>query len=131
MPSLCIAQTFRDLMGNASTRNKVEDPLPSAWQPLKDAASAITAGAVAGMVMWTVVLPIDVAKTRIQTAWPGSKHDVGMSRNLVALYREGGYRRLYAGLVPTLIRAAPANAAQWLTWEITMQQWHKWKGNSS
>lgn len=116
-------------MGNASTQKAKEESY-TAWQSLKDAASAITAGAVAGMVMWAVVLPLDVAKTRIQTAWPGSQHDVGMSKNLIALYKEGGYRRLYAGLVPTLIRAAPANAAQWLTWEITMQEWHRWKEKS-
>ena len=31
----------------------------------------------------------------------------------------GGRRTLYAGLVPTLIRAFPANAAQWLAWELS------------
>ncbi len=25
---------------------------------------------------------------------------------------------LYSGLVPTLVRAFPANAAQWLVWEL-------------
>ena len=31
----------------------------------------------------------------------------------------GGRRTLYAGLTPTLIRAFPANAAQWLAWELS------------
>ena len=31
----------------------------------------------------------------------------------------GGRRALYAGLTPTLIRAFPANAAQWLAWELS------------
>jgi hypothetical protein len=34
----------------------------------------------------------------------------------------GGVRALYAGLSPTLARAFPANAAQWLAWELCLQQ---------
>lgn len=41
------------------------------------------------MAMWATVLPIDVAKTRIQTAYPGSAFDVGMMRQLRLLYLEG------------------------------------------
>lgn len=89
-----------------------------------DATSAVACGALAGMTMWAVVLPIDVAKTRIQTAWPGSPEDVGLLSQLRVLYKE---RLLYAGLTPTLVRAAPANAAQWLTWELCMQEWDKWR----
>ncbi len=33
----------------------------------------------------------------------------------------GGLRTLYAGIRPTLIRAFPANAAQWLAWELAMR----------
>ncbi len=66
------------------------------------------------------VLPLDVAKTRRQTAGPGSLYDVGMARNLQLLYREGGRRALYAGLTPTLLRAFPANACQWLAWEAAI-----------
>jgi len=65
-------------------------------------------------------LPLDVAKTRRQTAGPGSLYDVGMARNLQLLHREGGRRALYAGLTPTLLRAFPANACQWLAWEAAI-----------
>lgn len=54
-----------------------------------DAASAVVCGGLAGMVMWCVVLPLDTAKTRIQTAHPGSAHDVGVLRQLRMLQREG------------------------------------------
>jgi hypothetical protein len=40
----------------------------------------------------------------------------------------GGVRALYAGLSPTLARAFPANAAQWLAWELCMQQMQQWGG---
>ncbi|GIM14284.1 hypothetical protein Vretimale_17297 [Volvox reticuliferus] len=37
------------------------------------------------------------------------------------LWREGGLASLYAGLTPTLVRAFPANACQWLAWEVVMR----------
>lgn len=39
--------------------------------------------------------------------------------NLTGKYAAGGRRTLYAGLTPTLVRAFPANAAQWLAWELS------------
>ena len=42
--------------------------------------------------------------------------------------REGGRRSLWAGLAPTLARAVPANAAQWLAFEAALSVWPKGKG---
>jgi len=42
----------------------------------------------------------------------------------------GGVQTLYAGLSPTLIRAFPANAAQWLAWELCIQQLQRWSADS-
>eukprot|EP00882_Tetradesmus_deserticola_P016494 GHRQ01017623.1.p5 GENE.GHRQ01017623.1~~GHRQ01017623.1.p5 ORF type:complete len:107 (+),score=40.28 GHRQ01017623.1:144-464(+) len=72
--------------------------------------------------MWTTVLPLDVAKTRIQTAQPGTAWDTGVVQQLRMLWREGGRRSLWAGLAPTVVRAFPANACQWLAWEVAMRQ---------
>lgn len=58
-------------------------------QHLQDAASAILCGGLAGMVMWASVLPIDVAKTRVQTAYKGSPDDGGLLRQLRRVYAEG------------------------------------------
>lgn len=38
------------------------------------------------------------------------------------ILREGGIRSMYAGFTPTLVRAFPANACQWLAWELAMRQ---------
>lgn len=78
----------------------------------------ILSGGLAGMMFWAVVLPFDVAKTRIQTAvdWKSNRNPL---HNLNLIYRALGLRGLYAGLGPTLARAFPANAAAMVTWELT------------
>lgn len=47
-----------------------DNPNPSLWELAKDSASAVGCGGLAGTIMWSAVLPLDVAKTRIQTAYP-------------------------------------------------------------
>ncbi len=71
--------------------------------------------------MWAAILPLDVAKTRLQTAVPGSAWDVGVAQHLRLLWREARWKALFSGLTPTLVRAFPSNACQWLAWELAMQ----------
>lgn len=96
--------------------------------------------------MWTAIFPIDVSKTRLQSAFPDTKYDVGIRKQLkivsfwmyrllplhglvteefdileyLQLWDEGRWKSMYAGLTPTLIRAFPANAVQWLAWELAI-----------
>jgi len=95
---------------------KVADPAQpqTLLKQIVNAGSAVACGAAAGMAMWAVVLPVDLGKTRIQTAWPGTPADVGLRAQMLRLYRTGGASSLYAGLSPVMLRAAPANAAQWV-----------------
>uniref|UniRef100_A0A1D1ZPJ2 Uncharacterized protein n=1 Tax=Auxenochlorella protothecoides TaxID=3075 RepID=A0A1D1ZPJ2_AUXPR len=88
---------------------------PTLLQRLANASSMVLAGGAAGTVMWALVLPMDVAKTRMQVALPGSRRNLSLPATLRALRREG---KLYTGLAPTLVRAFPANAAQWVVWEL-------------
>ncbi|KAG1368369.1 putative E3 ubiquitin-protein ligase RING1a [Cocos nucifera] len=85
---------------------------------LTDAGIGIVSGGLSGIAFWSAVLPLDVAKTIIQTA-----PDTNSSRNpfctLNSVYRRVGLRGCYAGLGPTLVRAFPANAAAIVTWELT------------
>lgn len=99
----------------------------SIWNIVKNASCAMFAGAISGVLMWTAVLPLDACKTRIQTAWPGTSQDVGIYIHMQRLWQEGRWKSLYAGISPTLIRAAPANAAQWLTWELCVDLSRKWR----
>eukprot|EP00249_Psilotum_nudum_P032094 c4724_g1_i2 orf=782-1234(+) len=85
---------------------------------LFEAGVDIFSGGLAGMMFWSAVLPLDVAKTRIQTS-VDLKSSTNTLRNTQLIYRELGFRGLYAGLGPTLTRAFPANAAAMVTWELT------------
>lgn len=85
---------------------------------LIDTGVGIFSGGLAGIAFWSAVLPLDVAKTRIQTA-PNTNVRRNPVHTLNAIYRELGFKGLYAGLGPTLVRAFPANAAAIVTWELT------------
>jgi hypothetical protein len=54
-----------------------------------------------------------------------------LAARLPACLFAGGVQALYAGLTPTLARAFPANAAQWLAWELCLQQLQRWDGGGS
>lgn len=77
----------------------------------------VLAGALGGTVYWSAMYPADTIKSAMQNARAGEARgflDTGRS-----IFARGGLRGLYAGLVPTLLRAAPANAAVFLAYEWT------------
>jgi len=77
------------------------------------------AGACAGISYWSIPFPADTVKSRIQTAPPG-KHLKFWSVFLDILKMEG-VRGLYRGWLVTVLRAAPANAAVFYSYEMCMQ----------
>ncbi|KAI5590868.1 hypothetical protein POPTR_004G046801v4 [Populus trichocarpa] len=87
---------------------------------LVDMGIGIVTGGLGGVAFWSAVLPLDVAKTIIQTS-----PDKSSSRNpfliLNSIYRRAGLKGCYTGLGPTIVRAFPANAAAIVTWELAMK----------
>lgn len=79
--------------------------------------AVLAAGGLAGMACWTVGIPADVIKSRLQTA-PEGKYG-GIVDVYRALIKEEGYAGLFKGIRPALIRAFPANAACFLGLEMT------------
>ncbi|KAK9058006.1 hypothetical protein SSX86_022846 [Deinandra increscens subsp. villosa] len=83
---------------------------------LVDVGIGIMSGGLGGIAFWSAVLPLDVAKTIIQTT-----PDKNLSKNpfkmLKLIYRRSGIRGCYTGLGPTVSRAFPANAAAIVTYE--------------
>ncbi|XP_034951726.1 mitochondrial ornithine transporter 1 [Chelonus insularis] len=75
----------------------------------------MVAGAVGGSVLWLVIFPADVVKSRIQVKNLREPALVIMKQ----VIREEGVSALYNGLKPTLIRTIPATATLFVTYEYT------------
>ncbi|KAI5657128.1 hypothetical protein M9H77_25921 [Catharanthus roseus] len=124
------ATLLRESLGNAVFFSTYEYVRYYMHSRLKDASSnpnhlidvgvGIMSGGLGGIACWCVVLPMDVAKTIIQTS-----SEKNSARNpfqiLSLIYRKSGLRGCYAGLGPTVVRAFPANAAAIVTWELAMK----------
>lgn len=88
---------------------------------VREFLGTVASGGIAGCAMWATVLPVDAAKTRIQAEFKGGRHDAPLATVMRVMWREGGLRCWWGGLVPTLLRAFPANAAQWIAWEAAQR----------
>lgn len=72
------------------------------------------AGGMAGVVGWAVVMPVDSAKSIIQT----SSNPESLFRTVKRVNETKGWRSLFTGLNAALVRAFPANAALFLGYEL-------------
>lgn len=75
----------------------------------------MTAGAVGGLVLWSVIFPADVIKSRIQVN-NLKESMLSVGTNIV---RTEGPLALYNGLKPTLIRTIPATAVLFVVYEYS------------
>ncbi|XP_035431892.1 mitochondrial ornithine transporter 1 [Spodoptera frugiperda] len=79
------------------------------------------AGAVGGLVLWTVIFPSDVIKSRIQISNKSQKFlTVGYE-----IVQKEGVLALYNGLKPTLVRTIPATAALFVVYEYSKKWMHQ------
>lgn len=73
--------------------------------------ATIFAGGFAGMISWASTFPFDVIKSRMQADGNGGTLLYkGAIDCFVQNYKTSGFRGLYSGLGPTLLRAFPTNA---------------------
>ena len=70
-------------------------------------------------------MPFDVPKTNVQASWD-SKIFGSYFPELIRIARERGPLALYTGLIPTIVRAFPANAALFLGVEMGKKFFDKW-----
>lgn len=87
---------------------------------LIDVGIGIVSGGLSGVAFWSAVLPLDVAKTIIQTD-PDRRSTRNPFTVLKSIYRRSGFEGCYTGLGPTLARAFPANAVAIVTWELAVK----------
>lgn len=79
----------------------------------KDKTSILFAGGITGVITWSIVFPLDVIKTRMQSDTYKTLKD--------ALIFKG----IYNGIVPCLIRALFTNAISFYTYESVMDLLNK------
>lgn len=77
------------------------------------------AGGISGMLGWISTYPTDVIKTKMQSA--GGLHYKTTWQCAVGIYRAEGVAVFGRGLVATLVRAFPTNAATLLTYTLAMR----------
>jgi hypothetical protein len=80
-------------------------------------ATVIAAGASGGMAYWAVMYPADTVKSAMQTGGTS----LSFAATARAVYASGGLRALYAGATPTMLRAAPSNAAIFVVYEEALR----------
>lgn len=78
-------------------------------------------GAMSGYAMWLSVYPIDFIKSRIQTDSLETPKYKGIKDVVRTVFKEQGVKGFFKGFVPTILRAAPANAATFYAFEITIR----------
>lgn len=78
------------------------------------------AGGIAGVNFWLLVLPLDTLKSRYQTA-PTGMYPRGVLDVFQVTVKSEGYRALWKGMVPVMLRAFPANSAGYLGYEFAMR----------
>lgn len=88
-------------------------------RPHSENSNLLMAGATAGVLFNFLVYPVDTVKSNIQTHAGAPLLVRAAVRRVVA--RPGGARNLYRGLGITLVRAVPANAVIFYTYEWLKQ----------
>ncbi|CAG8543412.1 20261_t:CDS:2 [Dentiscutata erythropus] len=82
-------------------------------------AAVLFAGGMAGVAMWTIAIPPDVIKSRLQSAPSGQyKGSMDVLRHLL---KTDGPSALFKGIGPALLRAFPANAAAFMGYEASLK----------
>ncbi|BEI85972.1 hypothetical protein CcaverHIS002_0602590 [Cutaneotrichosporon cavernicola] len=77
------------------------------------------AGGMAGVAMWSIAIPPDTIKSRIQSAPNGTYRGfLDCARQLIA---KDGITALWSGFGPAMARAFPANAATFLGVEVSLK----------
>ncbi|CAE6414773.1 unnamed protein product [Rhizoctonia solani] len=75
-------------------------------------SAVVLAGGLAGVAMWSVAIPPDVIKSRLQSAPSGTYSGfIDCTRKTIA---KDGVKALWKGFGPAMARAFPANAATFL-----------------
>ena len=81
----------------------------------------LSAGAVSGAVAQTCTYPLDVLRRRFQiNTMNGMGYKYKSIRHaLQTIFAQEGFRGLYKGISPNLLKVAPSMATSWMSFEMT------------
>ena len=107
--------TYEHLMQSTMLKENKKRQEVEAWKQ-------VAFGAMSGYLLWIVIYPIDVIKSKLQTdgfdkSTRNYSSALDCARKTVA---KDGIRGLYKGFVPCMLRAGPVNAATFVAYELTM-----------
>ncbi|XP_069610602.1 mitochondrial ornithine transporter 1-like [Ranitomeya imitator] len=85
-------------------------------------------GGVGGAFFWLSVYPVDSVKSRIQVLSLASS---GFLISFLHILKTEGLLTLYSGLMPTIVRSFPCNAALFLAYEMTKRTLTEWSSNQN
>jgi solute carrier family 25 (mitochondrial carnitine/acylcarnitine transporter), member 20/29 len=74
-----------------------------------------------GMVSWASIIPLDAIKTRIQAQVDLNPANRITFNQVVRELRHSGRGAFFAGLQPSIIRAAVVSATRFSSYELTQQ----------
>ncbi|KAF9921982.1 hypothetical protein FBU30_007939 [Linnemannia zychae] len=96
----------------------------------RDSLAPLLAGGFARTVAATVISPIELFRTRMQSVHTDTKGNAGLfrgvSQGIVAMVRSEGVLSLWRGLAPTLWRDVPFSAIYWVGYENTKKRIVAW-----
>ncbi|KRF82052.1 mitochondrial 2-oxodicarboxylate carrier isoform X1 [Drosophila virilis] len=98
-----------------SVKNVVPESKDHTWEFMRK----VTIGFLAGTLACFVNIPFDVAKSRIQGPQPVANQIKyrGTLSSIATVYKEEGFRALYKGLVPKIMRLGPGGAIMLLVFD--------------
>jgi len=99
--------------------HSIKGYFPPTTDPHMDLLKRFVIGLCAGVFASFANIPFDVAKSRIQGPQPvpGQVKYKSTLRSIAIIYREEGFRALYKGLVPKVLRLGPGGAIMLIVYE--------------
>ncbi|CAK8680012.1 unnamed protein product [Clavelina lepadiformis] len=97
--------------------------IPESKSWIETTAYKLLIGLGAGSIASVINIPYDVAKSRIQGPQPvpGQTKYFGAHHTMLIIYKEEGFRALYKGLVPKLLRLGPSGAIMMFVYDTLSQ----------
>ncbi|KAL3874060.1 hypothetical protein ACJMK2_037124 [Sinanodonta woodiana] len=119
------AQALRDIPASAAYFLIFEYTTYEAnhrWSFLNSQLVTFVAGGMAGVLSWTLIMPFDVVKSRVQADSKGEKFQ-GFRDCAIKSYKSEGFPAFFRGFSVTALRAFLVNAATLLVYVECLKLW--------